>query len=150
SAHRDAGQVTAALLRKEPPAMPTATATPPAASARPAPAKQPKPLPAPNSDFYQFAQDLPAEELAVLKKVRAYMEAKVQPIINKYWVEDAFPFELLPSFKDLGIVGLGINGYGCPGGSRLLGALVGLEIARTDVSFCTFYGVHSGLAMGSI
>ena len=29
------------------------------------------------------------------------MESKVAPIINKYWVEDSFPFELLPAFKDL-------------------------------------------------
>src|SRR5215813_8642182 len=112
--------------------------------------KQHKPLPVPNSDFYEFAADLPAEELAIVKKVRAYMETKVQPIINKYWVEDSFPFELLPSFKELKLAGLGINGYGCPGGTPLLPALVAMEMARTDVSFCTFYGVHSGLAMGSI
>src|ERR1044072_8078490 len=104
--------------------------------------KQPKPLPAPNSDFYQCAEDLPAEELAIVKKVREYMEAKVQPIINKYWVEDSFPFELLPSFKELNLAGLGMDGYGCPGGSRLLGGLVAMEIARTDASFATFYGVH--------
>src|SRR5215471_10486769 len=108
--------------------------------------KQPKPLPAPNSDFYEFAEALPAEELAIVKKVRAYMETKVAPIINKHWVEDSFPFELLPSFKELNIGGLGISGYGCPGGSPLLFALVALEIARTDVSFCTFHGVHTGLA----
>jgi len=24
------------------------------------------------------------------------MEAKVAPVITKYWVDDAFPFELLP------------------------------------------------------
>src|ERR1041385_4557263 len=112
--------------------------------------KQHKPLPAPNSDFYQFAEDLPAEELAIVKKVRDYMETKVQPIINKYWVEDAFPFELLPSFKELGIAGLGMHGYGCPGGSPLLVGLVAMTMARTDTSFCTFYGVHSGLAMNSI
>src|ERR1700754_613970 len=112
--------------------------------------KQPKPLPAPNSDFYEFAADLPAEELAIVKKVRDYMETKVQPIINKYWVEDSFPFELLPSFKELNLAGLGMNGYGCPGGSPLLVGLVAMNIARTDTSFCTFYGVHSGLAMNSI
>src|ERR1700745_1263719 len=71
--------------------------------------KQHKPLPAPNSDFYQFAEDLPAEEMAIVKKVRDYMETKVQPIINKYRVEDSFPFELLPSSKELGIAGMGIN-----------------------------------------
>src|SRR6201991_4781459 len=112
--------------------------------------KQPNPLPAPNSDFYEFAADLPAEELAIVKKVRDYMETKVQPIINKYWVEDSFPFELLPSFKELNLAGLGMNGYGCPGGSPLLVGLVAMNIARTDTSFCTFYGVHSGLAMNSI
>ena len=112
--------------------------------------KQPKPLPVPNSDFYEFAADLPAEEQAILKKVRAYMEAKVQPIINKYWVEDAFPFELVPSFKELNLAGLGMDGYGCPGGSHLLVGLVGMTIARTDASWSTFWGVHSGLAMNSI
>src|SRR5262252_2012060 len=112
--------------------------------------KQPKPLPAPNADFYEFAADLPAEEMAIIKKVREYMETKVQPIINKYWVEDSFPFELLPSFKELGIAGSGIEGYGCPGGSPLLVGLMAMDIARTDTSFATFFGVHSGLAMGSI
>jgi alkylation response protein AidB-like acyl-CoA dehydrogenase len=112
--------------------------------------KQHKPLPTPNSDFYQFAEDLPAEELAIVKKVREYMETKVQPIINKYWVEDSFPFELLPSFKELGIAGLGIHGYDCPGGSPLLVGLTAMNIARTDTSMATFWGVHTGLAMGSI
>src|SRR5262245_38608566 len=112
--------------------------------------KQPKPLPVPNGDFLQFKEDLPAEEMAIVKKVREYMETKVQPIINKYWVEDAFPFELLPSFKELGIAGLGIHGYDCPGGSPLLVGLVAMNIARTDTSMATFWGVHSGLAMNSI
>ena len=119
--------------------------------ATPAREKTPsKALPAPNSDFYEFAETLPPEELAIVRKVRAYMETKVQPIINKYWVEDSFPFELLPSFKELNLAGLGMHGYGCPGGSPLLVGLVAMNIARTDTSFCTFYGVHSGLAMNSI
>ncbi|EJL51430.1 acyl-CoA dehydrogenase, partial [Rhizobium sp. CF122] len=109
-----------------------------------------KPLPAPNSDFYQLADVLTHDELAMVKKVRAYMETRVQPIINKYWSDDAFPFELLPSFKELGIGGLGYDGYGCAGGSQKLFGFVAMELARVDASFCTFFGVHSGLAMGSI
>src|SRR6201986_4494124 len=112
--------------------------------------KQAKPLPAPNRDFYQLADVLTADEKAIVKKVRTYMESKVQPIINKYWSEDAFPFELLPSFKDLQIGGLGFEGYGCAGGSQKLFGLVAMELARVDASFCTFFCVHSGLAMGSI
>src|SRR5271169_7243561 len=125
--------------------MPTSTAT-----ASRAAAASPKPLPAPNSDFYQLVDVLTAEERAIVKKVRDYMETKVQPIINKYWADDAFPFELLPSFKELKLGGLGFQGYECAGGSQKLFGLVAMELARTDASFCTFFGVHSGLAMGSI
>jgi alkylation response protein AidB-like acyl-CoA dehydrogenase len=110
----------------------------------------PKPLPAPNSDFYELAETLPPEELAVVKQVRTFMEAKVAPIITKYWVEDAFPFELLPAIQELNIGGAGLKGYGCRGGSGLLAGLIAMEMARVDTSIATFFGVHSGLAMSSI
>ena len=112
--------------------------------------KPAKPLPAPNSDFYELVETLPAEELAVVKQVRTFMETKVAPIITKYWVEDSFPFEILPALRDLNIVGVGLTGYGCRGGSGLLAGLVAMEMARTDTSIATFFGVHSGLAMSSI
>ena len=112
--------------------------------------KPPKPLPAPNVDFYELAETLPSEELAVLKQVRAFMETKVAPIITKYWIADEFPFELLPAIKELKIGGAGMNGYGCRGGSGLLFGLIAMEMARCDVSIATFFGVHNGLAMGSI
>jgi alkylation response protein AidB-like acyl-CoA dehydrogenase len=112
--------------------------------------KPSKPLPPPNSDFYQLAETLPPDELATLRQVRSFMETKVAPIINKYWVEDSFPFELIPAFKELNIGGLGMQGYGCRGGSALLSGLVAMEMARTDVSITTFFGVHVGLAMLSI
>jgi glutaryl-CoA dehydrogenase len=113
-------------------------------------ARQPKPLPAPNSDFYQLTETLSPDEYAVLKQIREFMETKVAPIINKYWVEDAFPFELLPAFKELKLGGLGMQGYGCRGGGPLLFGLAAMEMARVDSSIATFFGVHNGLAMGSV
>src|SRR6201993_1449842 len=109
-----------------------------------------KALPQPNSDFYQLVETLPADELAILKQVRTFMETKVQPIITKYWVEDSFPFELLPAIKELNIGGVAMNGYGCRGGSVQLFGFIGMEMARVDSSIATFFGVHNGLAMGSI
>jgi len=122
----------------------TATAN---ASASTKPAKQ---LPAPNSDFYEVYETLNPNELATVKRVRAFMEAKVAPIVTKYWVDDAFPFELLPAVKELGIGGLAMKGYGCAGGSLAQLGFVSMELARTDPSFATFVCVHTGLAMGSI
>src|SRR3954463_14326437 len=112
--------------------------------------KQPKPLPAPNSDFYELVETLPAEEVSVVKQVRTFMETKIAPIITKYWVEDAFPFEILPAIKELNIGGIAMQGYGCRGGSAQLFGLVAMEMARFDSSIATFFGVHNGLAMGSI
>ncbi|HWF01429.1 MAG TPA: acyl-CoA dehydrogenase family protein [Caulobacteraceae bacterium] len=104
----------------------------------------------PVSDFYEITETLSPAELATLKQVRSFMETEVAPIINKYWAEDAFPFELLPAFSKLGIGGLGLEGYGCRGGSQQLFGFVAMELARTDPSIGTFFGVHDGLAMGSI
>src|SRR3984957_12646600 len=115
-------------------------ATSPAPTARPAKTevRQPKPLPAPNSDFYEVYETLSAEELATVRRVRAFVEAKVAPVITKYWVDDAFPFELLPAVKELGIGGLAMHGYGCAGGSLALLGFVQMEVARIDPSFSTF------------
>src|ERR1700736_2874802 len=114
------------------------------------PATAPKSLPAPDTDFYQVTECLNPAELDILKQVRAFMEAKVAPVITKYWAEDAFPFELLPALRDLNIASLGYEGYGCRGGSTLLMGFILMEMARVDPSFSTFFGVHNGLAMGSI
>src|SRR5262249_54910557 len=95
----------------------TATATVQVAAAasvaRPtkAEARQPKALPTPNGDFYQIAETLSANEQAILKNVRDFMEAKVAPIINDYWVRDAFPFELIPALKELNIGGLNVEDH---------------------------------------
>jgi len=135
--------------------MPTTTTAPTATKTTTSPAtaksvKARKPLPAPNSDFYYLYETLPAEELAVVKRVREFMETKVAPVITDYWVRDAFPFDLLPAVKELGIGGVGMKGYGCAGGSLALLGFIQMEIARVDPSFSTFLGVHNGLAMGSI
>src|ERR1700758_5453899 len=118
--------------------------------ASPAKDRKPAPLPAPNSDFYELLETLPAEELAVVKQVRTFMETKVAPIITKYWVEDSFPFEILPAIKELKLGGVGLEGYGCKGGSGLLAGLVAMEMGRIDASISTFFGVHSGLARAYI
>jgi glutaryl-CoA dehydrogenase len=112
--------------------------------------KKSKALPKPNSDFYQTFQMLTETEQAKVMQVRAFMETAVAPVINDFWAKDEFPFDLVPGLRELQISGLGYEGYGCAGGSNLLSCYVAMEIARIDCSVATFYGVHSGLAMGSI
>ena len=110
----------------------------------------PRPLPKPDADFYHLADVLSSAEKKKLEEVRAFMQTKVAPIVNQHWADESFPFELVAGFRDLNIAGLGLNGYGCAGGSTLFTGFVSTEIAKVDCSVATFWGVHGGLAMGSI
>jgi glutaryl-CoA dehydrogenase len=103
-----------------------------------------------DGDFYLLERQLPAESRELLHRVREYMEKTVQPVINQYWTREEFPFDLVAGMGQLGIAGMGYSGYGCPGRDCLLDGMIAMELARVDSSIATFFGVHSGLAMGSI
>jgi glutaryl-CoA dehydrogenase len=110
----------------------------------------PKALPQANGDFYSINATLSEEDQALLRRVRDFLEAEVTPIINQYWTREEFPHQIIPKLAEFGIAGLAYHGYGCPGKSTVLDGLLAMEIARVDSSIATFFGVHSGLAMGSI
>ncbi len=102
------------------------------------------------SDYYLLDERLTGEERAIRDKVREFGQQEVLPVINDHWERAEFPFELVPKLAELGVAGTTIEGHGCPGMSRLAAGIVSRELARADGSFNTFFGVHSGLAMGSI
>ena len=108
------------------------------------------PLPEAHGDFYGLGEVLTPEELEIKLRVRAFMRREIAPIVNDWWLRGAFPMHVIPGLADLGVAGLTFKGYGFPGRSCVLDGLIAEEIARVDVSMSTFFGVQSGLAMGSI
>ena len=104
----------------------------------------------PDSDFLGFELLLDDEDRKLVERVREFMLAHVEPVINGYWTRAEFPHELVPGLAELGIAGLQYDGPGCPGRSSLLDGMVAMEMARVDASMQTFMGVHGGLAMGSV
>ncbi|MHA7941534.1 acyl-CoA dehydrogenase family protein [Formosa sp. 3Alg 14/1] len=107
-------------------------------------------LPPIDGDFYEYDLKLTFEERAIQMKVRNFMETEVEPIANEYWKRAEFPMEIIPKLAKLNISGVAYEGYGCPNLSFVMEGVIAEEIARVDVSISTFFGVHSGLAMGSI
>jgi len=112
--------------------------------------KEKRELPQINGDFYEVHLRLTEEERAIQLKVRNFMETEIKPLVNKYWLKDEFPFEILPKFAELNLCGVTYEGYGCPNLSFLMEGIIAMEMARVDSSIATFFGVQSGLAMGSI
>jgi glutaryl-CoA dehydrogenase len=96
-------------------------------------------------DFYDYQDLLTEEEREVLLRVRAFMEKDVAPIADRAWETAEFPHHLVPGFAELDVAGLAIRGA-----RSLLTGFVALEMNRVDPSMATFFGVHTGLAMGSV
>jgi glutaryl-CoA dehydrogenase len=103
-----------------------------------------------DGDFYDLHQLLNPEERAIQLEVREFMNKEIRPIVNSFWLKDEFPHQIIPEFAKLNVCGLTFEGYGCPGKSSLLEGFLAMEMARVDCSISTFFGVQSGLAMGSI
>jgi len=105
---------------------------------------------APSPDFYLMDSLLTPDEIAIRNRVRAYAEEHVRPGAAAAWEEARFQQELLPSLGELGVVGGSVGTHGCPSLQSVAYGLVTAELARVDSSFATFFGVHSGLVMGTI
>ncbi len=119
------------------------------ADTEPRPDELPKAAPA-YVDYYNIDALLTPEERAIRDKVRRFCDKEVVPVMNDYWERAEFPHELFGKFAALDIAGGTIKGYGSPGYSEVAAYLVAVELARGDGSLNTAFGVHSGLAMGSI
>jgi glutaryl-CoA dehydrogenase len=102
------------------------------------------------TDYFLIREELTEAELEYWRRTRRFVDQEVLPVINDYWERADFPWPLVKKLGALGIVGDGIEGYGCPEMSPLASGLVHMELNRGDGSLGTFLGVQAGLAMKSI
>jgi glutaryl-CoA dehydrogenase len=98
-----------------------------------------------DADFYDQQSLLTEDEREIVLRVRSFMEKEVAPIANEAWAKAEFPHRLVPGFAALDVAGLAGRGA-----RSLLTGFVTMEMNRVDPSMATFFGVHAGLAMGSI
>jgi glutaryl-CoA dehydrogenase len=104
----------------------------------------------PGFDFYGIDDRLTARQKATRDRVRAFVNEEVLPYINPYWEKAEFPWEIARKLTEVGILGGPIGTHGGAGLDMVEMGLAMYELAKGDGSITTFYGVHSGLAMGSI
>lgn len=105
------------------------------------------PLP---GDFFRYADELTDDERKTVARVREFLRAEVAPVALQHWISAEFPHHLVPGFAALDIAALPYENLHGPAARRLLVGFVSMEIAHTDPSMNSFFGIHNGLAMGSI
>ena len=102
------------------------------------------------TDYFRIADQLTDAELEIWRRARDFVDDEVLPVIGDYWEKAELPWPLLRRLGELGLVGDGIDGHGCPPMSPVAAGLVHMELNRGDGSLGTFVGVQAGLAMQSI
>jgi len=103
-----------------------------------------------STDYFLLREEFSREQLDYLQRTRAFVQDEVLPVINDYWEKAEFPWPLVEKLGGTGLVGAGIEGYGCPPMDPLSAGLITMELNRGDGSLGTFVGVQAGLAMKSI
>ena len=102
------------------------------------------------TDYFLLRSELSEDELDYLDRTRRFVEEEVLPVMPGYWERAEVPLDLVRRMGELGLVGDGIAGYGCPAMSTVAAGLIQMELSRGDGSLGTLLGVQAGLAMRSI
>src|SRR5262249_61525723 len=77
-------------------------------------------------------------------------EAGAPPVMPGTGGGAGLPLALARRLGELGLVGDGIEGYGCPPMSIVAAGLIQMELSRGDGSLGVLLGVQAGLAMRSV
>ncbi|MDR6638201.1 acyl-CoA dehydrogenase family protein [Paenarthrobacter nitroguajacolicus] len=102
------------------------------------------------SDILALDSLLTADELAFREKVRDYTAQRIRPNIARWYEDAVFPREIAPELGELGVLGMHLEGYGCPGRTAVEYGLAAMELEAGDSGIRTFVSVQGSLAMTAI
>jgi glutaryl-CoA dehydrogenase len=102
------------------------------------------------SDLIGIDTLLTSDELSLRKTVRDFVDSAIKPNIANWYERAEFPLEIVPRMAELGLLGMHIKGYGCPGRTAVEYGLAALELEAGDSGLRTFVSVQGSLAMSAI
>ena len=101
-------------------------------------------------DYLDLDSLFSGEELELRDRVRDFVDARIKPNIRVWYETAHFPLEIVKELGDLGVLGMHLHGYGCPGRSAVEYGLAALELEAGDSGLRTFVSVQGSLAMSAI
>ncbi|GAC1654468.1 MAG: acyl-CoA dehydrogenase family protein [Vulcanimicrobiaceae bacterium] len=101
-------------------------------------------------DFLNIDALLDEEERLIRATVRKFVGDRVLPNIARWFEQGHLPKELAQELGTLGLLGMHLEGYGCPGTSAVAYGLACLELEAGDSGIRSFASVQGSLAMFAI
>lgn len=102
------------------------------------------------SDVLALDSLLGSEELELREKVRDFTDQRIRPNIARWYEDAVFPRELPAELGELGVLGMHLEGYGCPGRTAVEYGVAAMELEAGDSGIRTFVSVQGSLAMTAI
>ena len=106
-----------------------------------------RPTPPDPKDFLGFDRLLDPEERLLKDTVRRWVGDRVLPSVGDWFAEGILPRELATELGGLGLLGMHLDGYGCPGASAVEYGLTCLELEAGDSGLRSMVSVQGSLAM---
>jgi glutaryl-CoA dehydrogenase len=101
-------------------------------------------------DFLDVAALLSDEERLIRDTVRGFVRDRVLPNVAGWFEEGTVPRELGKELGRLGLLGMHLSGYGCPGASAVAYGIACLELEAGDSGVRSFASVQGSLSMYAI
>jgi glutaryl-CoA dehydrogenase len=101
-------------------------------------------------DFLGIDALLSDEERLIRDTVRSFVRDRVLPNIGEWFEEGVLPRDLGRELGRLGLLGMHLNGYECPGASAVAYGIACMELEAGDAGIRSFASVQGSLAMYAI
>jgi glutaryl-CoA dehydrogenase len=101
-------------------------------------------------DFLGLHALLSHEERLIRDTVRDFVRERVLPDIAEWFEQGILPREIATELGKLGLLGMHLEGYECPGASAVAYGLACLELEAGDTGVRSFASVQGSLAMFAI
>ncbi|MGB6986016.1 MAG: acyl-CoA dehydrogenase family protein, partial [Candidatus Aquilonibacter sp.] len=101
-------------------------------------------------DFLGLDALLSHEERLVRDTVRDFVRQRVLPNVADWFEQGILPREIATELGKLGLLGMHLDGYECPGASAVAYGLACLELEAGDTGVRSFASVQGSLAMFAI
>jgi glutaryl-CoA dehydrogenase len=109
-----------------------------------------KTMPTDAVDFVDVGSLLSAEERMIRDTVRGFVRSRVAPNVADWFEQGTLPRELGRELGALGLLGMHLEGYGCPGASAVSYGIACMELEAGDAGVRSFASVQGSLAMYAI
>jgi glutaryl-CoA dehydrogenase len=98
-------------------------------------------------DAFYLSEQLDDDERMIQDTARRFCQEELFPGVLEANRKETFDRRIFRAMGEAGFLGIGLEGYGCPGGSAVMYGVIAREVERVDSAYRSSMSVQSSLVM---